>query len=65
MQSYSKNIYIFLYLHVALLNGGNVGKKIINNSNAPPTGDDVCANYHWFFYGGSLLLNISVFLNYL
>ena len=49
MQSYSKNIYIFLYLHVALLNGGNVGKKIINNSNAPPTGDDVCANYHWFF----------------
>ena len=49
MQSYSKNIYIFLYLHVALLNGGNVGKKIINNSNVPPTGDDVCANYLWFF----------------
>ena len=52
MQSYSKNIYIFLYLHVALLNGGNVGKKIINNSNAPPTGDDVCANCHWFFTAG-------------
>ena len=43
-----KYIY-FLYLNVTLLNGGNVGKKIINNSNAPPTGDDVCANCHWFF----------------
>ena len=49
MQSYSKIFIFFLYLHVALLNGGNVDKNIINNSNAPPTGNDVCANCHWFF----------------
>ena len=44
--------------------GGNVVQKIINNSNIPPTGDTLCANY-LLFWGGILLLNNAVCLSYL
>ena len=47
-----------------ILRDGNAGQKIINNANAPPTGDTVFANYLWF-WGKSLLLNIAVCLSYL
>ena len=47
-----------------ILRDGNAGQKIINNANAPPTGDIVFANYLWF-WGKSLLLNIAVCLSYL
>ena len=48
MQSYSKNISFFCLYVSHLLKGGKVGQKIIDNMNAPKTGNIVCANISGF-----------------
>ena len=64
MESYSKNIWMFVLYVSYLSKGGNVSQKIQNNSNITPTGDILCANY-FLFQSGSLLLNNAVCLSYL
>ena len=64
MESYSKNVWMFVLYVSYLSKGGNVSQKIQNNSNITPTGDILCANY-FLFQSGRLLLNNAVCLSYL
>ena len=42
MESYSKNIWMFVLYVSYLSKGGNVSQKIQNNLNITPTGDILC-----------------------
>ena len=48
MESYSKNIWMFVLYMSYLSKGGNVSQKIQKNLNITPTGDILCANYFLF-----------------